>query len=34
VGILAFSDPVTTARIVLILVIVGAVAGLKLVSRD
>ncbi len=34
VGILAFGDPVTTARIVLILVIVGAVAGLKLVSRE
>lgn len=34
VGILAFGDPVTTARVVLILVIVGAVVGLKLVSRE
>ncbi|MGB8434942.1 MAG: multidrug efflux SMR transporter [Burkholderiales bacterium] len=34
VGVFAFSDPITTARIVLILVIVGAVAGLKLVSRE
>jgi len=34
VGVLVFSDPVTTARIVLILVVVGAVAGLKLVSRE
>lgn len=34
VGIVAFGDPVTTARVALILVIVGAVVGLKLVSRE
>jgi quaternary ammonium compound-resistance protein SugE len=34
VGILAFGDPVTTPRVVLILVIVGAVVGLKLVSKE
>ncbi len=32
VGILAFGDPVTAARVVLILVIVGAVVGLKFYS--
>jgi quaternary ammonium compound-resistance protein SugE len=34
VGILAFGDPLTWARVVLILAIIGAVVGLKLVSRD
>lgn len=34
VGILAFGDPVTAARVALILVIVGAVVGLKLVSKE
>ncbi|NJN39836.1 MAG: multidrug efflux SMR transporter [Gammaproteobacteria bacterium] len=34
VGILAFGDPVTGARVTLILVIIGAVIGLKLVSKE
>ena len=34
VGVLAFGDPVTAARVVLILVIIGAVVGLKLVSKE
>jgi len=34
VGIVAFGDPVTGARVALILVIIGAVVGLKLVSRE
>jgi len=34
VGIIAFGDPVTSARVALILVIVGAVVGLKLVSKE
>jgi len=34
VGILVFGDPATMARVALILVIVGAVAGLKLVSKE
>jgi len=34
VGIVGFGDPVTAPRVALILVIIGAVAGLKLVSRD
>jgi len=34
VGILAFGESVTAARITLILIIVGAVVGLKLVSKE
>lgn len=34
VGIAVFGDPVTAARLVLILAIVSAVVGLKLVSKE
>jgi quaternary ammonium compound-resistance protein SugE len=34
VGIVAFGDPVTAVRVFLVLAIVGAVVGLKLVARE
>lgn len=34
VGMAVFGDPVTAPRVALILVIIGSVAGLKLVSRE
>ena len=33
IGMAFFKDPATTARIVLLLVLIGAIVGLKLVSR-